>query len=278
MVARTFRTAAVFLKREIISARFFACASICSLFMIFFVYMDYKTDFRGFGLYYFLQGVEHSGAGNLLLMIVVLPVSTVFCEDWESGMIKFLLPRSGRRNYALSLTVTAGFTSGLCMFLAYTIFSIFILIKFPLVPELDDEKIQYLMYSFPNGTLLTNGHEILCYFLYFLTRSTMAALFGALAVFQSVVITNKRFAVISPVIMESFLSVITRVLKLPSYLDPIILFNNHLALYKDLGGSLDNVTFSPLAAFYPTIYCCLSLTIIALCVSLLVKIKVGNKI
>ncbi len=269
---------AVCLKREVISARFLMCAVICSLFMIFFVYMDYKTNFQGLGLYYFLQGVEYSGADYLLLMVAVLPVSTAFCEDWESGMIKFYIPRSGRVNYSFSLTVAAGLTSGACMFLAYLIFSIFILIKYPLVPELDDEKIQYLMYRFPNGTLLVNGHEILCYFLYFLIKSARAALFGALAVLQSVIITNKRFAVISPVIIDIVLSAITGLLKPPTFLNPLKLYVNHLALYSDFGGSLNDMTFSPIAALYPIIHCCLSTVVIAFCVSLLVKCKVGNKI
>ncbi len=106
----------------------------------------------------------------------------------------------------------------------------------------------------------------------------MAALFGALAVLQSIVITNKRFAVISPVIMHTVLSFIVGVIKPPTFLDALRPYTNHPALYMDFGGTLDNMTFLPIAALYPIIHCSLSTAIIAFCVFRLVKIKVGNKI
>lgn len=247
--------------------------------MIFFVFMDYKNDYSSeMGLYYFLQGVEYSGANSLLIMTTILPVATIFCEDWESGMIKFMLARSGKTRYAFSITLTSAVSSGLCMFSAYILFSLFILTKHALVPNIDTEALRNEIFGFPNSELLTNGNAMLCYFLYFLTRSTMNAFYAALAVLQSIIITNRRFAIISPMIMELVLSFILGFIRIPSFLDPLVLFENHIRLYKDFGGDLENMTFSPITALYSTIYCAVMLVIIAFAVSRLLKNKVAKKL
>lgn len=247
--------------------------------MIFFVFMDYKNDYsREIGLYYFLQGVEYSGANSLLIMIAILPVATLFCEDWESGMIKFMLARSGKTRYAFSITLTSAVSSGLCIFLSYILFSLFILTRHTLVPNVDTEVLNSEIFGFPNHGLLANGNAILCYFLYFLTRSAMAAFYGALAVLQSIIVTNRRFTIISPVIMELLLSFIFGSIGLPSFLNPLVLFENHIGLYMDLGGDLKSMSFSPLVAVYPTIYCAVSLILISFAVLRLLKSKTAKKL
>ena len=277
-MSRISRAVLIRLRRGIVSMRFLTCAVVCALFMIFFIYNDYAAEYQGFGLYYFLQGVDHSGADRLLLMITVFPVATMFCDDRESGMIKFLLPREGKNGYSLSLTLSAGVTSGMCMFLAYMIFSAFILIKYPLVPTLDAENIGYLLYSFPNGELLGNGHAPLCYFLYFLTKGALASFYGMLAALQSVIITDRRFSVISPIIMNAVISFAGSLLRSPAFLDPNAVFSGHTGLYTSFGGSLDNISFSPITALYPLIFCTVTAVLTALCISQLLKIKVEAKI
>lgn len=274
-----FRMAAVYLKREILTLRFIGCTLFCSVLMIFFVFMDYKNDYSSeIGLYYFLRGVEYSGANSLLIIVTILPVVTIFCEDWESGTIKFTLTRSGKTPYAFAVTLTSAVSSGLCMFLSYVLFSLFILTKHALVPNVDTEVLSSEIFGFPNHQLLTNGNALLCYLLYFLTRSSMAAFYAALAVLQSVAVTNKRFAIISPVIMELLLSLVFGFIDLPSFLDPLVLFENHIRLYRDFGGDVENMTFSMFTAIYPTIYCAILLVIIALTVTSLLKNKVSKKI
>ena len=269
----------IYLKREIFSIRFAVNVLICCLLMIFFVFMDYKSDFSDeMGLYYFLRGVEYSGGCSLLLMIAILPIATIFCEDWESGMIKFTLIRSSKNQYAFSLTLTSAFSSGLCIFLAYILFSLFVLTRHPLVPNINAEQLQSEIYGFPNCELLANGNAVLCYFIYFLTRSSMTAFYAVFAVFQSVIITNRRLSVISPVIMGLVLSFVSRVIKLPSYLDPLVIFENHLKLYRDFDGSQEIMIFSPITALYPIIYCIVLVMIIAFAVTCVFKYKVSNNI
>lgn len=269
----------VYLRREIFSLSFIASVLLSTMLMIFFVFMDYKNNYSNeMGLYYFLRGVEYSGADSLLIILAIFPVAAIFCEDWESGIIKFTLARSGGTRYAFAVTFTSAVSSGLCMFLSYILFSLFILTRHQLVPNAGTEELINDIFGFPNSELLLNGKPILCYFLYYLTRSAMTAFYAALAILQSIIVTNRRFAIISPVMMELLLSFIFGSIGLPSYLDPLALFTDHLGLYRDFGGDLESISFSPLTAAYPVIYCAVALIAISFAVFLLLKSKVAKEL
>lgn len=272
------RLTAIYVKRELISVRFFVCSVVCTALMIFFVYMDYIADFSDLGLYYFLQGVENSGADYLLLMIVVLPVSLSFCEDWDSRVIKFTIMRSGRERYSVSVALSAGIVSGLCMLLSYALFSLFIVIKYPLIPNVQSEFLASSLIGFPNWELFLNGNEVLCYLLYFLVKSSMASFYAVLAVLQSVLITNKQLTAISPILTYTIMSVIIGGLGLPSFLNPLVLFNNNLKLYMDFGGNIEEKVFSPISAFYPLIFCITSIIISAIIISVILRNKISSKL
>ena len=244
------------LKRSILSPIFWGCVCLCTAMMIFFVNDAYMfTYYNAPGLYYFLERVDKSGSIYLLMMIAVFPSVMLFYEDWTSGRFKFVIPRLGCGKYSFAVSIATGLTAAVVMILSYIVFSLFILIKYPAVPDLDVNALQADSYGFPNSGLLYTGHVFGCYLLYFLTRGAMAAFFAVVAVFQSMLITNKHLTAISPLLIYIIYFYFNISNILPSVLDPFVLFRNGLKLYLLFGGTQGDVIYSPIAGFYPMFFC-----------------------
>ena len=116
------------------------------------------------------------------------------------------------------------------------VFSAFILTRFPLIED-DMEHIKSYAFGFPCSGLLWTSHAGLCYFLYILTRGAMAAFFAMVAVFQSIIITNRHLTAISPVLIYIIYFDFGMVGFLPTLLNPFMLFRNGYKLYLVFGGT-----------------------------------------
>lgn len=244
----------VYVKRGICSPMFWISVAVNTTLMIFFIYLDYQIDDLGVGLYYFLQGVDASGAVYLLLTIIAFPAVTLFYDDFSSGYFKFSYARFGKKRYIFTVSFASGIIAAIAMFISYSFFSLFILTKFPLVPEINYEELRSATLGFPNSGLLTYKDGVLCYILFFLTKSSMAAFFATLAILQSMIITNRYLTVISPIFTHMLLFTLLGGFELPSFVNPSILFQNSLKLFLDFGGDINGEIFMPMAAIYPIIY------------------------
>lgn len=267
------------IKRGILCPTFLACVCLCTVMMIFFVNDVYLSDYyTSPGLYYFLERADKSGSIYLIMMIAVFPGVTLFYEDWTSGMFKFIIPRLGRGRYSFAVSIAAGLTAAVVMILSYIIFTLFILVRFPAVPDLDVNALRADSYGFPNSGLLYTGYAFWCYLLYFLTRGAMAAFFAVVAVFQSMFITNKHLTAISPLLVYIVYFCFNISNVLPSVLDPFVLFRNGLKLYIVFGGAQDDILYSPIAGFYPIIYCAVIATILSLIETNILRKKMDKSI
>lgn len=244
------------LKRGILSPMFFICIVASTLLMILYVSPYYHPDSYHIlpALYYFLQQADDLSSMYFTMMIVAFPTSMLFYDDWKSGNFKFIISRVGRIKYTFAITLASGLTAALVMFISYVLFSGFILLNFPALPDIDPAELRSRTIGFPNSGLLYTGHTFLCYLLYFLTRSAMAGFFAAFTVFQSMIITNRHLTMISPVLMYIIYFAFNLFYILPVVVNPFVLYWNGFKMYLTFGGTQDGSLFSPIAAIYPILF------------------------
>lgn len=275
-----FGTFGGYLKRGIMSLSFFACTALCALLMIFFVADQYAPEMYNTlpGLHYFLARVDNKGAVYFIMMLTAFPSATMFYEDWKSGNFKFIITRSGRVKYAFAVTLAAAFTAAAVMILSYIIFSIYVLVNFPAVTNTSLGELRRNTIGFPNSGLLYTGHILLCYILYFLTKGAMAAFFAMIAVFQSMIITNKNLTIISPVLVYIFYFSFNLFYILPAIANPFVLFRNGYKLYLVFGGTEDGSLFSPVAGVYPIIFSIVTMVVLALIETKILRSKMNKSL
>jgi len=265
------RLTAAYIKRSVLSPMFAVCSLICAVLMIFFVYRDYQFGGDNLGLFYFLQGVDSSGAFNFLMLVAAFPAVLNFCFDYESGYFTFITPRCGVGRYALSISFSTGIISGAAIIISYLLFSFFILTKYPLVPNLDMPTLKSQVLGFANSGLLLEDKSVVCYILFFLTRAAMTAYFSVFAVTCSIAVTNKHLTSILPLLIY----VIFDMVKLPIFLNPSLLYENGLALYLKFGGDIEGGLYSVGSALYPFIYCAVSVVLLSAAAKFLLARKIG---
>lgn len=268
------------LKRGIFSPMFLVCTALCTVLCLVFVAEELNPSlFRNLpGLHYFLAQADNRGAVYFIMMITAFPGALMFYEDWKSGNFKFIISRAGRGKYAFAVTLAAGITAAVVMVVTYIIFSVVVLSRFPAVPNMDAEKLRSDSLGFPNSGLIYTGHAFWCYFLYVLTRGAMAAFFAMVAVFQSIIITNRHLTAISPVLIYIIYFSFSMVNFLPALLNPFVLFRNGYKLYFVFGGTEDGSLFSPLAAVYPLLFSVVSAIILSVMEAKLLRLKMDRSI
>lgn len=267
-----------YLKRGIISPTFIICTALSMLLMFFLTAEQINPEqYRNPpGLHYFLSSASDINIVYFMLMLTSLPAATMFYDDWKSGNIKFILPRAGRVRYAFAVTTAAGITSAAVMMLAYIIYSIFILSKFPLVTNLEPNALRASTLGFPNSGLICEGKPILCYILYFISKGAMAAFFSAFSIFQSMLITNKRLTLISPVLIYILYFSFNLFYVLPAVVNPFVMYWNSYKLYLVFGGTQDGRLFSPFAGIYPLIFTVLITVVLSLLETKLLRYKMNR--
>lgn len=274
-----FRTFVLYFKRGISTPTFYICLVLCTLMMMFFTTTVYTNTYYTLpGLYYFLDRVDHSGSIYLTLLVTVFPSATLFYNDWASGNIKFIISRVSRRKYAIAVTFAAGAIAASVMILSYILFSIYVLTRFPVVPNISADILRENSYGFPNSGLLYTGRAFLCYFLYFVTRGVMAAFFAVVAIFQSIVVTNKRLTLISPILMYVVYFSFNIYDILPSLINPFVLFRNGYKMYLVFGGTEDGSLYSPIASIYPIFFFATSTIILSLIGSRVLRLKMDRSV
>lgn len=279
-----FKTFSGYIRRGIISPAFIISAAVCTLLMFFF--LGDRADPNGYydlpgfqpGLNQFLNYVDHAGMEYMIMAIAAFPAATMFYDDWKTGYFKLVVPRVGRKKYTFSVTLAAGVTAAAVMILSYTIFSIYILSKFPAVFDLSPNELRERTIGFPNSGLLYTGHVFLCYLFYFLTRGAMAAFFAVFAVFQSMLFTNRHLTLISPVLIYILYFSFNLYYVLPVVVNPFLLYRNGFQLYLVFGGTLDGSLFSPIAAIYPTLFTIVIMVGLALVEAKILRLKMNRSI
>lgn len=268
------------IRRGIISPIFLICTVLCTFLMVLFVaeYLDPSIQRTPLGLHYLLDRVDHRGAIYLIMMITAFPGATMFYEDWTSGNFKFIFPRVGRMKYSFAVMIAAGITAAAVMIASYVIFTFVALARFPAVSDQDINALRSASFGFPNSGLLYTGRAFLCYLLYFLTRGAMAAFFSVVAIFQSIIITNKHLTIISPVLVYILYFSFNLFNFLPTLLNPFVLFRNGYKLYLVFGGTEDGSLFSPIAAVYPMIFLTVTVVLLSLIGSKLLSSKMNRSI
>ena len=269
-------------KRGIISPKFLICSIFLTALMILCVWNSWSEPVywgtSNKGLNYFLDRVRGSSTDYFMMMIICFPAVMLFYEDWRSGNFKLIINRSGRGKYAFATILAAGITAAAITVISYLIFSAFVLTKYPLIPDQDPEQFRMSVIGFPNSGLLLTGKEILCYALYILSQGARAAFFAAVALFQSMIITNKHLTAISPVLLYICYFTLNFYNFIPELLNPYVLFWNGLRLYVIFGGSFDGSLFSPIAAAYPFVYSAMILTILSIISAKLLRNKMNRSI
>ncbi len=268
-------------KRGIFSPMFIICTALCTVLMILMVYEDYSTiPINGHlnGLNYFLDQLRGQVHDYFMMMIICFPAVMLFYEDWTSGNFKLIINRCGRGKYTFGVILSAGVIAALVTIISYLIFCGFVLTRYPLLPMGEPEQFRVSVIGFPNAGLLCTGHEILCYVLYILSQGARAAFYAAIAVFQSMIITNKHLTAISPVLLYICYFTFNFFLILPAVLNPYVLFWNGFKLYLVFGGTQEGSLFSPIAAAYPFIYCAIILIALSLIGTKILRVKMNRSI
>ncbi len=272
-------------KRGILSPMFLICTALCAALMILIVFDSYTTETYASlsgqkeGLNYFLDKVRGRTHDYFRMMIICFPAVMLFYEDWTSGNFKLIINRCGRAKYTFAAIFSAGVTAAAVTIISYLIFSAFVLTKYPLVPTIEgQQQFRMSVIGFPNAGLLYTGNEVLCYALYILSQGARSAFYAAIALFQSMIISNKHLTAISPVLLYICYFTFNLYDILPELLDPYVLFWNGFRLYLIFGGTQDGSLFSPIAAAYPFIYSAVMLMILALIGTKILRVKMNRSI
>lgn len=275
-----FGTLTAHIKRGILSPMFLICTGLCTFLMMMYVADYYDPSMHRVlpGLHYFLDRVDHKGSKYFMMMITSFPAAALFYDDWKSGYFKFVIQRSGRGKYTFAVTIAAGITAAAAMILSYIIFSIFILANYPAVPDVTVEEIRTRSFGFPNSGLLYTDHAFLCYLLYFLTRGAMAAFFAMIAIFQSMIITNKNLTIISPVLLYILYFSFNFFYIIPALANPFVLYWNGYKLYLVFGGTQDGSLFLPIAGVYPMIFTAVITIILPLVETKILRLKMNRSL
>ena len=268
------------LKRGVLSPMFVICIAASTLLMILYVAPYYHPDsYRVLpALYYFLQQADDLSSMYFTMMVVAFTASILLYDDWKSGNFKFIISRVGRIKYTFAITLAAGLTAALVMLISYMLFSAFILVNFPALPDMAPAELRNRTIGFPNSGLLYTGHVFLCYLLYYLTRSAMAGFFAAFSVFQSMIITNRHFTAISPVLMYIFYFAFNLFYILPTVVNPFVLYWNGFKLYLTFGGTQDGNLFSPIAAIYPILFTVVTMMLLSLIEAKILRSKMNKSL
>lgn len=247
--------------------------------LMFFVYEQYSSEYYvPPGLYYFLQQADNSASVYLIMMITAFPAAMLFYDDWTSGNFKFIISRVGRKKYAIAVTLAEGITAAAVMILSYVIFSGVVLLKFPAVPDMDTETLRAYSLGFPNSGLLYTGNAFWCYLLYFLTRGAMSAFFAVIAIFQSMLITNKHLTIISPVLVYILYFSFNLYYIFPALINPFVLYRNGYKLYLEFGGTPEGSLFSPAAGLYPLIFTIIIVAVLSIAEAIILRKKMNKDI
>lgn len=266
-------------KRGIFSFEFLICTGLCFFLMTFFINSLYPKHYDDtLGLFYFLQRAENSGSIYMIMMVAVFPAAMLFYDDWMSGNFKFIVPRIGCKKYTFAITFAAAITAGAVMVVSLTAFSIYVLAKCPAIPDLEPTALRALSFGFPNSGLLCTGNAFLCYFLYFLTKGSMAAFFAVVAVLQSMIITNKPLTVISPVLVYIIYFSFNLFYILPTLINPFVLFRNGYKLYLVFGGTQEGSLYSPIAGMFPIFFSIVFAVIVSLIEIKVLRSKMNKSI
>lgn len=267
------------LKRGIVSVKFIICTVFLTALMIISILEIYSEGGTYHGLNYFFSQLRGYTSDYFMMMIICFPAVMLFYEDWTSGNFKFIVNRAGRCKYMIGTVLAAGVTAAAVTIAAYLIFSLFVLTKFPLLPQIAEaDQFRVNIIGFPNSGLLLTENGVLCYVLYILSQGARAAFYASAALFQSIIITNKHLTAISPVLLYICYFTLNLFNFLPELLNPYVLFWNGFRLYLIFGGTQDGSLFSPIAAAYPFIYCGAMLLILSLAGSRLLRIKMNRSI
>ncbi len=273
------------LKRGVFSPIFLICTALCTFMMFMFAGSAFNSEYYPDtepGLNHFLDLVDHAGAKYFMMMITSFPSAMLFFDDWKSGAFKFMITRTGRKKYTFAVTLAAGVTAAAAITISYIVFSAVILTRFPLIDEVradaGENDLRMSVMGFPNSGLLMAGKPILCYFLYFLQRGAMAAFFAVVAVFQSMIITNKHLTAISPVLAYIFYFSFNLFNVIPALANPFVLFWNGFKLYLVFGGTPFGSLFSPLAAVYPMFFCAAVTVLLSIVEWKILRVKMNRRL
>lgn len=168
-----------------------------------------------------------TGFGLFAVILAVLPASTIFCEDYNSGYYKAILSRADRKRYLQETMLCSGISGGLAIFIP-TLFSDLVLIANGKTNTIENMEINY--YTVFDETVyrelqFIGGGLFMVFFLLLL-----AFLFGAswslLGLCISALIPNRYITLAAPFALY---------------------FGSHLILYR-LG---DPLLFSPVNILMP---------------------------
>ncbi len=106
----------------------------------------------------------------------------------------------------------------------------------------------------------------------------MAAFFAVVAVFQSMIVTNKPLTVISPVLVYILYFSFNLFYVLPALINPFALFRNGYKLYLVFGGTQEGSLYSPIAGIYPMFFSIVFTVIVSLIEIKLLRSKMNKSI
>lgn len=198
--------------------------------------------------------MSHSLSGYDLFapILAVLPAATLFCEDYNSGYIKFILSRVEKRRYIRETLLCSSVAGGLAIFLPCFLSGLFYLVN----GRLDTpENINSWGYSTVfDDTVYSRMQYVWGGLLLGLMLMALAFLFGAIwsnaGLFVSVLCPNKYVALAVPFAL---------------YFSVHLIFYRlgFLLVFSPVNMLMPNTTFIPFA-FYPLLYEALLLGVICL--------------
>lgn len=159
-------------------------------------------------LYLFKYSTDSNGFNMLIVLLFVLPYTTCFCSDWNSGFIRLSIVRTGFNKYGFFKVLACALSSGASVALGL---ALYILSLEPWIKLVDITASNFEFFSVRTlgGEFLLNGQYLKYFMVYIYLGFLKGAFWSVVGLCASAYLPNRFVALCTPFITYYVLSIAT---------------------------------------------------------------------
>lgn len=178
-------------------------------------------------VYHFLtQNYRSAQAGVLLIMVANFPFASSIIKEVESNSLKYALLRADKRKYIFSHMVANTLACFILVFTAMIIATLFIRIYAPFNYE-NPIFLENTSRGVLCGEYLVSGQETIFYISLYLVYTFEALFYLWISMLLGMVFPNSLMVAVFPMMIYSFIKIVSRLVEIPVYLHPFDVFSRN---------------------------------------------------
>lgn len=179
-------------------------------------YLRSTTSFIGF-----CDGYFNSLLPFIVFIACALPTADIYASHKTSGMLRYLITRTGRKRYFTEIFVINAICAFMVVFVAVSIWALLSSLLFTGNPNLDQELNYTQQYTYASLYLISPIAYVLMTIIH---GSVCSAVFATLALSLTFYIPKKFVAWVAPALISIFFSLVAMFLHL-THIEPSVMFS-----------------------------------------------------